>query len=195
MSIVVSKTRLPVTEWQTESGSVVSIANARRRDAKSAVVTLQPIQDTSGGDPSPTNLCPISGNSAVNVTRCGKNLLNPTVYVGCAYNPTIGSVFDTTPHATQFTVNADRTEFTIETSATWKYYCLLFPLIDGQNLRRSFTFVRGTDSGQIGSTEGYLDSEYKVLTKFNNTNTTQAFDGTLNPPTGAKYYYIAIFYL
>ena len=48
MSIVVSKTRLPVTEWQTESGSVVSIANARRRDAKSAIVTLEPIQDLHG---------------------------------------------------------------------------------------------------------------------------------------------------
>ena len=48
MSIVVNKTRLSVTQWQTESGSVVSIANARRRDAKSAVVTLQPIQDLHG---------------------------------------------------------------------------------------------------------------------------------------------------
>ena len=48
MSIVVSKTRLPVTEWQTESGSVVSIANARRRDAKSCIVTLEPIQDLHG---------------------------------------------------------------------------------------------------------------------------------------------------
>ena len=48
MSIVVNKTRLPVTEWQTASGSVVSIANARRRDAKSAVVTLEPIQDLHG---------------------------------------------------------------------------------------------------------------------------------------------------
>ena len=64
MSIVVSKTRLPVTEWQTESGSVVSINNARRRDAKSAVVTLQPIQSGSG-DPSPDNIRPISGHTAV----------------------------------------------------------------------------------------------------------------------------------
>ena len=48
MSIVVNKTRLPVTKWQTESGSVVSINNARRRDAKSAGVTLQPIKDLHG---------------------------------------------------------------------------------------------------------------------------------------------------
>ena len=79
MSIVVSKTRLPVTEWQTESGSVVSIANARRRDAKSAIVTLEPIQDLSHGDPSPTNLCPISGHSSVTAYRAGVNQSdNPT---------------------------------------------------------------------------------------------------------------------
>ena len=79
MSIVVSKTRLPVTQWQTESGSVVSINNARRRDAKSAIVTLEPIQDTSGGDPSPTNLCPISGHSSVTAVRDGKNLFSNNI--------------------------------------------------------------------------------------------------------------------
>ena len=79
MSIVVSKTRLPVTQWQTESGSVVSVANARRRDAKSAVVTLEPIQDLSHGDPSPTNLCPISGHSAVTLNHAGTSQSdNPT---------------------------------------------------------------------------------------------------------------------
>lgn len=79
MSIVVNKTRLPVTKWQTASGSVVSIANARGRDAKSAVVTLQPIQDTSGGDPSPTNICPISGHGAVTLNHAGASQSdNPT---------------------------------------------------------------------------------------------------------------------
>ena len=73
MSIVVNKTRLPVTEWQTESGSVVSIANARRRDAKSLSVALEPIQSGSG-DPSPDNVRPISGFTGVNVQRTGKNI-------------------------------------------------------------------------------------------------------------------------
>ena len=86
MSIVVSKTRLPVTEWQTESGSVVSIANARRRDAKSAIVTLEPIQDLSHGDPSPTNLCPISGHSSVTAVRDGKNLFDSTILGSYGWN-------------------------------------------------------------------------------------------------------------
>ena len=66
MSIVVSKTRLPVTEWQTESGSVVSIADARRRNAKSAIVTLEPTQDLHGyANPwvggAGKNICPNTG--------------------------------------------------------------------------------------------------------------------------------------
>ena len=48
MSIVVNKTRLPVTEWQTASGSVVSISDARKRYAKSLSVALEPIQDLHG---------------------------------------------------------------------------------------------------------------------------------------------------
>lgn len=48
MSIVVNKTRLPVTQWQTESGSVVSVSDARKRYAKSLSVALEPIQDLHG---------------------------------------------------------------------------------------------------------------------------------------------------
>ncbi len=48
MSIVVNKTRLPVTQWQTESGSVVSISDARKRYAKSLSVALEPIQSLNG---------------------------------------------------------------------------------------------------------------------------------------------------
>jgi len=40
-------------------------------------VGIEPIQGGSG-DPSPTNICPISGWDEVNVTRCGKNLFDAT---------------------------------------------------------------------------------------------------------------------
>lgn len=66
MSIVVNKTRLPVTEWQTESGSVVSISDARKRYAKSLSVALEPIQDLHGySNPwvggAGKNICPNTG--------------------------------------------------------------------------------------------------------------------------------------
>ena len=38
-------------------------------------VTMNPIQDLSHGDPSPTNICPISGRTETSVTKMGKNLI------------------------------------------------------------------------------------------------------------------------
>lgn len=68
MSIVVNKTRLPVTQWQTESGSVVSISDARKRYAKSLSVALEPIQD-------------LHGYSAPWVGGAGKQLLDPSTFI------------------------------------------------------------------------------------------------------------------
>lgn len=72
MSIVVNKTRLPVTEWQTKSGAVVSIDDARQRDARSLKVHMLPHQDLHGYD----NPWPAGG---------GKNKFDPTAAVVGAY--------------------------------------------------------------------------------------------------------------
>ena len=60
MSVTVNKTRLPQTEWKTASGSIVSVDDARMRDAKSLIVRIDPVQEGSG-DPSPDNERPITG--------------------------------------------------------------------------------------------------------------------------------------
>ena len=79
MSIVVNKTRLPVTQWQTESGSVVSISDARKRYAKSLSVALEPIQDLHGYDK------PWVGGA-------GKNKINDTLrYIASAHIVYIGA--------------------------------------------------------------------------------------------------------
>lgn len=48
-------------------------------------VNLEPIQ-TGTGDPSPTNIRPISGHSSVTVERTGKNLLDASTFVNKAWN-------------------------------------------------------------------------------------------------------------
>ena len=47
----------------------------------SLVADIDPIQDTSGGAPSPSNICPISGWDSVDVSVAGKNLI-PFPYDG-----------------------------------------------------------------------------------------------------------------
>lgn len=72
MSIVVNKTRLPVTNWQTKSGAIVSIDDARQRIARSLKVNMLPQQDLHGYD----NPWPPGG---------GKNKFDPTAAVVGAY--------------------------------------------------------------------------------------------------------------
>ena len=63
---------------ETASGSIVTITDGQSVvPAKSLKVTLEPIQEGSG-EPSPSNVRPISGWDEVNVAVTGKNLLNRT---------------------------------------------------------------------------------------------------------------------
>lgn len=52
----------------TATGNPILITNASGLNAKSLKVELEPIQDTSGGEPSPTNPCPISGRTQTTVS-------------------------------------------------------------------------------------------------------------------------------
>ena len=61
------------------SGAVASFTDgADGLPLKSLVVDINPVQDTSGGDPSPENICPISGWTQVDVEQSGKNLFDYT---------------------------------------------------------------------------------------------------------------------
>lgn len=62
----------------TVSGSIASFTDgAEDVPMKSLVVNIEPAQSGSG-DPSPSNIRPISGWSAVNTVRCGTNIFNGT---------------------------------------------------------------------------------------------------------------------
>lgn len=62
--------------WQTFVGNPIEFDAKKAHMLKSVNVEFEPIQDTSGGNPSPSNICPITGSTGANVTRCGKNLLD-----------------------------------------------------------------------------------------------------------------------
>ena len=62
----------------TASGAVTSFTDgADNLPLKSLVVNINPVQDLSQGDPSPENVCPISGWTGMNVSRRGKNFFPP----------------------------------------------------------------------------------------------------------------------
>ena len=65
-----------VTGGEVESGS--SFESLTEADVTELTVGIEPVQDLSHGDPSPTNICPITGHDEVRVTRTGINVWNDT---------------------------------------------------------------------------------------------------------------------
>lgn len=61
----------------TATGTIASFPDGADMPFVSLVADIDPIQDTSGGAPSPSHICPISGWDSVDVSVAGKNLLNP----------------------------------------------------------------------------------------------------------------------
>lgn len=62
----------------TASGSLIHLNKAEFADAQRCIVSFAPVQSGSG-DPSPSNVRPISGWTGVNVVRAGRNLFGGTI--------------------------------------------------------------------------------------------------------------------
>lgn len=172
----------------TASGSIASFSDgADGLPMDFCTASIEPKQEGSG-DPSPTNIRPISGSTGVECVRSGKNLLPMTAYEGVAYNPTEGAVFSMTPKETQPTDNGDGT-FTITFTSSWKYYCFVMPLVNGQTYAYKIQYA---STGQAGSTIGYLDKDMKVLTKVNATDASKTLNATATGTDERKYLYLCI---
>lgn len=79
---------------KSASGAVASFSDGADLPLKSLLVDIEPVQSGTG-DPSPTNIRPISGWSAVKVTRTGKNLWHPV------------SSYPATGNSITYSLNAD----------------------------------------------------------------------------------------
>lgn len=69
---------------KTASGNPISLTGVAAAYAMSNIMTIEPIQSGSG-DPSPTNVRPISGLTEGKVVACGKNLFDKTNYLDKTY--------------------------------------------------------------------------------------------------------------
>lgn len=93
------------------SGAVVSFSDGADLPLKSLLVDIEPVQSGTG-DPSPSNIRPISGWSAVKVTRTGKNLLPMEIQSGSygngvtiTVNPDLSITYNK-PNGNNWTTNA-----------------------------------------------------------------------------------------
>ena len=80
-------TKAPAITETTESSAIATFTDgADDMVMHNVVAEINPVQDLSNGDPSPSNICPITGHTEVNVTRTGKNLADFTNGYGIGQN-------------------------------------------------------------------------------------------------------------
>lgn len=72
----------PVIE-EAASGSIAHFTDGANLPVSELIVGIEPVQSGSG-DPSPTNVRPISGRSSIKITQTGKNLLSYPYYDGAS---------------------------------------------------------------------------------------------------------------
>ena len=76
------------TNPRSFTGNPVSFTTEIEESFAKLALDITPVQDLSHGDPSPTNICPITGWGSVNVDKVGKNLmplgLTPTATGGAS---------------------------------------------------------------------------------------------------------------
>lgn len=154
--------------WQTFVGNPLEFDAPKAHTLQSVTVEFEPIQDTSGGDPSPSNICPITGCTGANVYRTGKNLIpstlnqysETTVYLGQsgtdypfflkAGTYTISSNFEGSSRVSYYYKEENGTQTTIQTnSVSGTGYSFTLPS-DG-NYR--FHMYRSTTNGGLSVSE------------------------------------------
>lgn len=151
-------------ELITVYGDVVTFENhGDTAPVNSCIVELEPIQSGSG-DPSPSNVRPISGWTGVNVTRTGKNLIRPQ------------GTSSTTLNGVTFTVNSDGSVNVNGTASANTYY-----LIGIAYLVSGISYVL---SGGINASKRMQLTDYPVV---NNKGFDNGSGLTFTAETGVNY--------
>ena len=167
------------------SNTAIASFTGDGRDLVRLVVGIEPVQAGSG-DPSPDNICPISGWTECKVTRTGKNLFSPHIYKGIGYSQAVGETVTLTDSPVQLTDNQDGT-FTYTTSSTWDSNIFLLPVKQNISYFRSVTIA---SSANLGTGYGYLDGDFKVLSYSNSTTNPRTLSAALGVPAEAKYMFL-----
>ena len=105
--------------YDTASGDIASFPDgADGLPVKALTVAIEPVQDTSGGDPSPTHICPISGWTGCNISHSGADTSDPTV-IPITF-PSGTTVYGGTLDVTSGVLTVDRAEVDLGTLTWWK---------------------------------------------------------------------------
>ena len=147
---------LDLLTWKTLNGNPIQLRTNNGGLVQSCEVTFSPIQSGSG-DPSPTNIRPISGRYSLVLNQCGKNLC-PIEYLGG------------TGSSNTFTLKAGSYSLSFRLLGTAKYSTSEISVRDGVSLNVPIK-VSGHSVGERLSNTFTLTSDTTVYLFNSNVNT------------------------
>lgn len=173
---------------KSASGDIASFSDgADNIPMKSLKVAIIPKQAGSG-DPSPTNVRPITGASTANVMVTNDNLLTLETWDGFPYNAAAGTVLTPTRSSKVLTDNGDGS-FSITFASTWQNVALMQDVSFGGTFRLKAT----VDSTATLGISGYLlDENFKVLQTVIGNNVPSNYNWLIDLSTHPETKYIAI---
>lgn len=129
----------------TVSGEIASVSDgAGGMDARSLVVNIEPIQ-TGSGDPSPSNIRPISGRTGANVYQAGVNLINPNAFEdNYVYNKAGTKIASASPARSNIIIKvAPSTKYYLVSARYTNVYNVVYFGIDGAGLNKAVQVPTG----------------------------------------------------
>lgn len=136
------------------------------------------------------NLCPILGWDSLNVEQRGKNLFAPVAYAGGTYNPTVGTTWTLTEITGARKPVLTEDGFTVKASANNQTWTFIQPVKYGVDYYLSVKFAGDVS---VRHSIGYLDKNFKVLSRTNNTSSgAHTIEGQIDPPENAAYRYLLV---
>ena len=137
-----------------------------------------------------SNLCPISGWSSLTVEQRGKNLFAPVAYSGGTYNPTVGTTWTLTEITGERKPVLTEDGFTVKASANNQTWTFIQPVKYGVDYYLS---VKVAGDVSVRHSIGYLDKNFKVLSRTNNTSSgAHTIEGQIDPLENAAYRYLLV---
>ena len=140
---------------KTVSGSLIHVEDALARNAKNLVVNIKAVQSGSG-DPSPTNIRPITGLAGCNVYRSGADTTDYTTYP-IAFSDEAGTVYGGTLHVTTGELTVTHKARKIS-DFTWSY----------QSSSTAFRAAKNSVADEIFSKSDGQDATDSVCSVFTN---------------------------
>ncbi len=142
-------------------GAIVTFDTNVAKELASLVVNIDPVQSGSG-DPSPTNIRPITGWTGMTISHSGADTSNPT-QVTISWQTEAGTVYGGTLDVTNGTLTVDRKQLNTR-NINWSMYSGVFYTTSSSHIQTNPSvrpiaeqYITGVNADGLGTTSGWAN--------------------------------------